>query len=350
MRQVTMLRLCALLLMPVFSQAQGIQLNSGAHWVTVGDPYVVLNNASLANNASFFADSGTVLFTGGSGSFIGGERPVAFHNLTLSHDVRLNNNILVTGAITMDSGNLQLNSYGIDLGSTGRIIGERNSSRITDLRGGTIKIAAVLNAPQAANPGNIGVELTSTANLGSIVIVRGHEQQTNVGETTSIGRWFDIIQQTRTDAPVRLRLFYLDGELAGKDKNALSVFSSDNHWIAWGKDAANPANNWVLKEGMLSARRFTLAVPSTGAGDLVIDVHTYPNPAHDRFSMQIVRPTAGNGFFYLYDVSGHPLEVKKIFWQAGTTTLDWDISKYAAGSYYLRTGDQNQKPVQIVKQ
>lgn len=367
MKPINFIRLCVLMMLPAFSQfslqAQGLHLVSGINWVASGSPCLVLNNAGLTNNGNFFADSSTVLFTGNmitSGSYIGGDRPVSFYNLTISksyNDVQLNNDVVVTGMITMDSGNLQLNRYSIDLGNSGRITGERNSSCITGVGGGTIRIATVLNAPHAVNPGNIGVEFTSDADLGPVVITRGHDQLTNFGGTTSIQRWFDIVQETNTNAPTSLRFFYLEGELAGKDKNALAVFSTkkgDNNWSVRGKDASDPVANWVLKSGITSGSRFTLARGSDhlppGPATTIASVQIYPNPSHNVFSMQIVSEREGNGVIRLYDLSGKSLEERMVYWQAGVTTIDWDISKYAAGVYYLSMGSQYGRALNIVKQ
>jgi hypothetical protein len=367
MKPINFIRFGVLTILPVFLQfglrAQGLHLTSGINWVVSGAPCLVLDNAGLTNNGNFSAGSSTVLFTGNtitSGSFIGGNRPVSFYNLTIGksyNDVQLNNNTVVTGTITMDSGNLQLNRYMIDLGHSGRIVGERNSSCITGVRGGTIKIAAILNAPRAVNPGNIGVEFTSEADLGSTVITRGHDQLTNPGGTTSIQRWFDIDRETNTNAPAALRFFYLEGELAGKEKNVLTVFSAkerDNNWSVWGKDAADPVGNWVLKNGITAGHRFTLAMGpdplSSRPVRPIASVQIYPNPSHNTFSMQMVSEKEGNGVIRLYDLSGHSLEEKRVHWQAGMTRIDWDISKYAAGVYYLSIGNQYDKALNIVKQ
>ena len=367
MKPINFIRLGILMLIPVFShvglRAQGLHLTSGVNWVVNGAPYLVLNNAGLTNNGNFFADSSTVLFCGNvstSGSFIGGGRPIPFYNLTISkssNDVELNNNATVTGGITMDGGNLQLNRYSIDLGSSGRIIGERNSSCITGIQGGTIKITTVLNAPHAVNPGNIGVEFTSDANLGTMVITRGHDPRTNSAGTISIQRWFNIARETNTNISANLRFFYLERELAGEDKNALTVFSAkekDYNWSMWGKDASDPMANWILKGGILSGHFFTLAKTSgpsslTSTG-LIAAMQVYPNPSRNAFSLRIIGTKEGYGVFQLCDASGRLLEEKKAYLQEGVNSIDWDISKYAAGVYYLSLRNQYGGTLNIVKQ
>jgi len=361
------IRFVVLAILPIFFmpvlQAQGLQLTPGIKWVMKGSPTLVINNASLINEGSFIADSGTVFFTGdraASGTFIGGANPISFYNLTIgksANDLQLNNNAFVKGMITLDSGNLQLNDYLLDLGSTGSIARERDDARIIGVRGGAIRITALLNRPQVINPGNIGVEITSEGNLGYTVITRGHVLQTNADGESGIQRWFDIIPENNTNIPTTLRLFYLNSELAGKDKNALTVFSSkegDNHWSLWGKDASDPVTNWVLKSNHGQLGRFILAIGSRNAfaksSKTITAMQVYPSPAHNAFALQIISEEAGNGIMSLYDQSGHLLEVKRGFWQAGVTTINWNISKYAAGIFYLSTGNPNGRTLTVVKQ
>jgi hypothetical protein len=259
----------------------------------------------------------------------------------------------VIGTLTLDSGNLQLNGYALNLGTSGIIVGESDNSRIADVRGGTITITATLNAPHAVNPGNIGVELTSQANFGSTVITRGHLQQTTSSGETSIQRWFNIVPATNPNAPVSLRFFYLDNELAGKDKNALTLFSNkegDDNWSAGGKDASDPVAGWILKNNIGQGRRFTLAIGSVKAAGTNTALQIYPNPSHDMFMLQIVSEKEGNGVAQLYDLSGHLLEEKVLYWQAGVTTVNWNISKYAAGAYYLSIRNLVSGTTNVIKQ
>jgi hypothetical protein len=363
MQPIHYIRLIALILPPVFAfsglRAQGLYLSSGVNWVVKGSPSLVLNNANLTNDGHFSADSSTVLFTGDNSPspfFIGGSVPVTFYNLTISKaDVQLDNNATVIGAITLDSGSLLLNGYTLDLGTSGSIVGESDHSPITGSRGGTITITATLNAPHAVNPGNIGVELTSQANFGSTVITRGHLQQTTSSGATSIQRWFDIEPATNPSALASLRFFYFDSELAGRDKNTLVLFSSkegDDNWSAGGKDASDLVAGWIYKNNIGQGRRFTLAIGSENSkpGNAGTSLQIYPNPSHDMFTMQIVSEKEGNGVAQLYDLSGHLLEAKRVYWQAGVTTVNWDVSKYAAGSYYLSIGNLVGGTTNIIKQ
>ena len=376
MKPTEYMRIPAMALLLVVSglagQAQGLQLTAGVHWVENGPCQLILYNASLINNGSYIADSGTVVFAGDGrtpafvgdvrmpGAFIGGANPTAFYNLTIgssANDLQLNNNAAVTGRVTLDSGNLQLNGYLLDLGSTGNIAGERNESRITGERGGTIRVSSVLNSPHAVNPGNIGIEITSEGNLGTTVISRGHYPLTNPGGETSIQRWFDIVPETNTNLHASVRLFFLEGELAGKDKNELTLFSgvgTNGALASRGKDATDLNANWILKSNIDQLYRFTLAIGPdkvfSNNSRTITSMQIYPTPVHNTFTLQIVSKENGNGVLSLYDPSGHLIEEKRGYWQAGVTTMNWNIGRYAAGIYYLKVGDLNDGTLIVVKQ
>jgi hypothetical protein len=367
MKPTEYMRLLAMTLLLAVSglagHAQGLQLTPGVHWVVNGPSQLILHNASLINNGNFIADSGTVVFTsdtGSAGAFIGGVNPVAFYQLTIgqsANDLQLNNNAFVTGRITLDSGNLELNDYLLDLGSSGSIVGERNEARITGARGGAVRVTRVLNGPHSVNPGDIGVEITSEADLGTTVITRGHFQLSNSSGETSIQRWFDIAPETNTNLHASLRFFYLNDELAGKNKSTLSLFSGDemnNTWTWRGKDGADADSNWVLKTNIDQLHRFSLAIGSTNAFSktrgTITALQIYPTPSHNEFTLQFVSEKNGNGVIFLYDQWGHLLEEKKGYWQAGVTTINWNIGKYAAGVYYLSMGNLNDKTLKVVKQ
>jgi hypothetical protein len=264
-----MKRYALLLLLPLCTRSQGITITPGASLALTGNATLTIQDGGLTNNGSFSAGNGTVLFSGTtatSNSSIGGSNSTTFNHLTInksSNDVLLNSNIAVNGNLTMQSGNLQLNNYTVDLGSgAGTIMGETNNARITGTAGGTINKTVVLNAPVSINPGNIGVEITSSANLGSTLITRGHVQQTSSGGGLSIDRYFDIIPTNNSALNANLKLYYFDNELAGRNKPELTQWESSDggtNWSYLGMDQLDNTNDWVLKNAIATFSRMTLA-------------------------------------------------------------------------------------------
>ncbi|MES1159392.1 MAG: hypothetical protein ABUM51_01420, partial [Bacteroidota bacterium] len=230
---------------------------------------------------------------------------------------------------------------------------ENNSSYITGINGGTIKKTAVLNAPQAVNPGNIGVELTSQAWLGFTVITRGHVQQSNTSGGSGIQRYFDITPEDNGNLQATLRFFYLDNELAGKGKSYLTVFASPegrNDWASSGKDKSDLLANWVVKNNINELHRFTLAIPKDGkTNGQTASWQLFPNPSTGAFRTTLVSRTAKRRVINLYDQKGHLIESKTIDCQAGINTIEWNTYHLAAGSYYLSAEGLPATTIEIVR-
>jgi hypothetical protein len=143
--------------------------------------------------------------------------------------------------------------------------GESETSYITGTNGGYVQITNTLNAPTLVNAGNLGAVITSTENLGSTIIRRGHVSQINAyGAGNSILRYYDIIPTNNASLNAGLQLTYLDAELNGLDENSLVlVKSTDNiNWTSQGFDSRNTTANYVEKAGLADFSRWTLSSPA----------------------------------------------------------------------------------------
>jgi hypothetical protein len=245
----------------------GILIESGGYLVTNGTATIVVNDAGFINNGTFTKGSGTVSFAGTVGttsSFIDGTAATNFYNLTVnkaSNGIIIARNIGVSNNLTFTSGYLHLNTMVLDLGGAGTIVGESETNNIIGPVGGYVQRTQSLNAPSAVNPGNMGLEITSAADLGSTVIRRGYEQQSGA----SIYRYFDIIPTNNSSLNATINFNYLDAELAGIAEGNLGVFSSSNGGTIWtnlGADAVNTGSNYVTKNGINQLYRLTLSTIS----------------------------------------------------------------------------------------
>lgn len=350
-----------LALLPFGLWAQSLHTGPGIHLVVTGAPSIILQDAALINDGRLSPGNSNIVFTGNAPAktaFIGGSRTAAFYRLTLSKtqgSLLLDNNITVDGLLSMDKGNLELNNHSIDLGSTGSIAGERNESRITGANGGTIKVTALLDAPQAVNPGNIGVEITSAAYMGATTIIRGHVAQDNAAGETGIQRYFDIAPAANAGLHASLRFYYFDNELAGNDKTALSLFAAKNgqhDWTAAGRDNANAPAGWVTKNDIGPLGRFTLAIDkgTPAAAGLKAAAFAWPNPSRNGFTLFVSATAEKDLVIGMYDLQGRLLETKTLHCAVGSNQVQWNTSKLAASTYYLRFSDPAIKNIAVVKQ
>lgn len=310
------------MMLPAVSSAQGGIVNeSGTHLVANGTVHLIINNGGVKNDGTFTAANSTLSFTGNTGtmnSFISGGSAVNLYNLTLNksaNGLQLNRNIGVSNTLLFTSGDsLFLNNYTIDLGTTGSLGGETNTKRITGRTGGYVQITQDLNAPSAVNPGNIGVEITSAANLGTTVIRRGHLQQAGV----SVYRYFDITPAINSGLNATVNFYYFQNELGIISESNLGMFSSSNGGTSWtniGENGIEQTLNYVTKNGIGQFDRLTLANISTPLAvsllylkvkladhQTLLNWATATESGNDHF--EIERSANGRDFVFLASVPG----------------------------------------------
>ncbi|HOZ67878.1 MAG TPA: T9SS type A sorting domain-containing protein [Chitinophagaceae bacterium] len=299
--------------------AQGIKISSGASLVVNGSANLVLANTGITNNGQFFPGNGAVMFTGNSatsGSFINGSSTTGFYNLTLnktSNGIQLGRDISISNILLFTSGDsLFLNSFNIDLGLTGTLSGEASTKRITGRTGGYIQSTQVLNAPAAVNPGNLGFQITSTANLGSTVIRRGHQQQSGA----SIYRYFTVTPTNNSGLAATIEFYYFDNELAGIAEPNLALFSSANGGVQWlnlGEDDINQGANILTLASIDILNRFTLA--NISAPLAVKLIRFYVVPAANEVTLHWLTSTESNNHYFAVERSAdgmHFMEIGKV--------------------------------------
>ena len=249
-------------------QAQNVlKVEAGTVISSTGGVVISLNDMDLDNDGIFNQGNGQgiLVFKGTINSFISGSASPQFDILQLSKTgggkLILQRGIQIGSSITFDSGILDLNGQNILLSPSGLLINESENSRITGSNGGYVQIIRTLNAPTSVNLGNLGVVFSSTKNLGSVIIRRGHQTQTNVfGNGNTIFRYYDIIPANDVDLNAKLRFNYLDAELNSLNENDLTIWSSFNnqHWTNLGFAARNTNSNHVDQEGVNRFNRLTL--------------------------------------------------------------------------------------------
>ena len=143
-------------------------------------------------------------------------------------------NFEVTSSITLDSGNLYMETTELDLMATGKIINETNSSRIYTNEYGTIHTGrALLNGNTYPNIAGTGLGITINGNLGvNVDVYRKNVQQLTVANG-SIDRFYTFTPQINgfVSAPT---IYYLDTiELNGFVETGLSFFNSTTDGTSW---------------------------------------------------------------------------------------------------------------------
>jgi len=353
--------------------AQGsFQVTSGANIKTASNAFIVLDNMHAVNHGTFVQANGdgTTKFTGNTDSVnISGTGTTNFDKLniakTTGSKVVLRQNANIVTQVTFTSGLLDLNNSVLNLGTTGTLSGETESSRILSLGNGYVQVTTLLNAPSSANPGNLGAIITSTKNLGSVTIRRGHLAQTNVsGTTPGIRRYYDILPANDNGLKATLRFQYFDVELNGLNENTLELWSqAKKNWTNIGYTNRSATSNFVEKTGINTFSRWTLSgtlnpVPVNavvkGATIENLEINhllVWPNPVTHLANVTIHATHSSSIKLRLYNEAGALILMREGKLSAGKNIINVDMSNVPAGTYNLiaQYGGSTQVK-QIIKQ
>jgi hypothetical protein len=266
-----MKKLFLLLLLIIYlpgSSQNVFKITPGTFLKTGGGVFIVSENTSLINDGNLQQASGdgSFKFTGNADASVSGLNIPTFARLIVSKTgtakLQLQQHISVIEELIFDDGLLDLNNFHIDLGTTGMLSGENETTHAIGPNGGYIQIINTLNAPSSVNPGNLGAIFTSAQNLGSTIIRRGHQSQSIAGAGgSSILRYYDISPVNNTGLNGTLRFSYLDAELNSLDENNFVFWrSTDNiNWTEEGYTSRNTTTNYVEKTTIDAFSRWTLS-------------------------------------------------------------------------------------------
>ncbi|MBK8983649.1 MAG: hypothetical protein IPM38_15370 [Ignavibacteria bacterium] len=142
-----------------------------------------------------------------------------------------------------------------------------------------------LGAPSSLNVAGFGAVLTTSTNLGSTEIKRGHTVQTGLNGGTSIKRYYDITPTVNSGLNATLIYKYDDTELNGKPEPSLKLFKSTNSGSTWQVQGGivNVLTNQITLTGLSSFSRW--AADSSGVSALITMVmEAFYNPSNNRLN------------------------------------------------------------------
>ncbi len=261
------------LLLPLAAAAQGT--------VTITNGTVALQNGCRLATTSHLTIAGTLTAAGGTTVAFNGAAdqhltPAAgqiLADVTLdkaSGDLVLMGDLDVTGTLALTGGDLDLNGFHVDLGTTGTL-SETTGHTVKGIRG-TIRATRTLNAPNGDDVAGLGAEITSNQDLGATTLTRGHAVQTGDGNQ-SIARYFDVAPANNSQLDARFVFRYDDAELNGLVEGDLVLFRSTDGGTTWTQEGGlvNPVANTISLSGVDAFSRWT----ASGAGLLPVELVSF---------------------------------------------------------------------------
>ncbi len=247
------------LLLPSFVHAQGLNIGTGTVLSLGSSTFALAGN--WENAGTFNAETGTIAFTGPSGSqTINNAAGETFYNLTVdktADTAQLLTNITVTGTLTMTGGDLDLNGFTLSLGPSATV----NESNDSTIKGddGEVETTVALAAPNNVNIAGLGAVLSSVANLGAVTVKRGHFQHGGGGNSTIL-RYYDISPEFNDNLNATLVFHYDESELNGLVEENLKLLRSTDGGVTWATlgGVVDTANNTVTLTGIAAFSLWTL--------------------------------------------------------------------------------------------
>lgn len=329
---------------------QGGLSNEGSG--SINNNGVIMVEGDLINNSSQNVSDGQgqVELNGSSPQSIGGSSASGFHDFRLSNPagLTLNQDISVGGSLDMEFGNLDLNGQIISLSETASLMGESDTSRIFGVTG-EIQTTRDLGTPAGMNIANLGVEITSSTNMGSTRIIRGHAAQM-VGTGNSIERYFDIIPANNSNLDADFRMYYFPSELNGQDPNTLALFRLNAGATNWTPALGNSdvAGGYVEQTGIDAMALWTLS--SDGTTSITdprpeLQAGYYPNPMTSGQVLHVAGLETGTYAFTLFDARGRQVMAEEL--EAFSSEVDVQISlpHLALGMYTMRIQSEDFRPM-----
>ncbi len=309
------LYLSFILLLPIISLGQGlVQVESGANWINQGGVSIVLENTRLDVQglwrSSFIAQEKLVIRgnAGASMTSLSSSGTLSVFDLIVDKSMNgllLNANVNIRKTLDLQSGSVDLNGNTISLNSNASIANETGTNRV--FGSGSITISQNLNAPMSVNPGNIGIFITSAAQLEATTIIRTHVPVIN-GSNIGIYRQINVVPFNNSDLNADIRLMYFDEELNGaSETSGLNVWmNNDTDWIELG-GSMDALNNYMDVSGINSFGPLTMSDVSnplpveliffngtSNDGSVVLKWKTASETNNDRF--EIMRSLDGENF------------------------------------------------------
>jgi hypothetical protein len=295
---------------PCTAQLTGaLHIVSGTTWVSTPETAVVLDNMDLQYDASAsWLLNNTFRFTGTTNSAIGGNSQPYVYAVSLAKTspakLFLTTELFVAKRINFQTGLLDLNAQYIALDETALLTNESETSRIYGSLAGGVQIFVPLNGPVNANPGNLGLQLTSPTSLGNVTITRGHVPMYVNFTGYGVARYYDLSPAANVDSNTTLRFNYFDAELNGLPEDSLSLWEAqDATFSPIGFTARNTTLNYVEKHGLSQPGRFTLYPYDTTASTTPPPDSTTPPPTPTPGTVALTGSRINDGARLVWTVS-----------------------------------------------
>ena len=186
--------------------------------------------------------------------------PAVVNNLTFENSSgdTLSHNVIVNGLLTVNSGYLEISGDTITLGPSAMLV-EAGGPVKGD---GIITTTRTLNNISAENIAGLGAVITTTKDMDSTIVTRGHSINSLNG-APSIRRYYDILPKNNTGLNATLVFKYDESELGDlSETDQLALFSRSEEASFWSERGGilDTANNQIALAGIDKFSKWTIGM------------------------------------------------------------------------------------------
>ncbi len=252
----------------------------------------------------------------------------------------LNSSLTVNGELFLER-DIDLNGNTITLGSSGNI--NEGSYRFYGTSG-TITTTRTLSNITALNVGGLGATITTSANMGSTTITRGHTTQ---GGSLSISRYYNITPTNNSGLNATFVFNYNDNELNGNTESDLKLFKSTDggaNWILQSSSIVNISANTITLTGLSG---FSLWTAANSSSPMPVELVSFTSNVNERnvtLNWKTNKETNNKGF----EIERKDLQSSwlKVGYVEGKGNIN-EITAYVFYDTKLKSGKYNYRLKQI---
>ena len=321
-------------------------VGSGVAILTVADGDFVNDGTFMPGTSDFHMvnNSGNDLSISGTGSTsfdwlyveMGGQ------DLILEKDID-------AARVIFDSGHFDLNGNNVNL--AGIIENEDETRSFIGPNGGEIIHVTNLSSPASANPGNLGAEISSTADLGEVTVRRSHQPDMS-GGAESIARRYTSTPANNAGLDATLRFRYLENELNGLSESGLELWRNEGPgWDLMGTSSRDGNENWLELTGINAFSEWTAAegnfspVMDLPGGQSLRVGALFPNPVaagSGQVRIPFSTPLGMDIQVRIFDNLGREVKHMEQYFAAGKNILSLDMDGIGSGIYHVQFGADGQ--------
>lgn len=320
-------------------QFKNININAGGIF-NITSKTLKLNGPydPITNSGTFTTAASTIEYNGTFKQYFP-QLNIDYVNVTFNNPdgFEMYNNGTASGLVRLLSGDVNLNT---------RIFTLQPAATLSETPGNTVFgdygyliTTRNLNAPNSLNVGGLGASITTSVNLGSTIIKRGHSIQNLPNGLQSIQRYFEITPDNNSNLNATLIYKYDDSEINGLYEPGLSLFNSTNAGSSYSADAStlNIISNTLTETGISSFGKYTSGEGKTGYINLTVVTEGLYNPSTLKLSLKDTISVFLNNANSPYAI----VDSAKATLDSVSLTSNLTFKNAASGNYYIVVKHRN---------